>query len=126
MNDMFEKRVRAAAIAGWWVVVIAYAASRYVARLPCHRDRSPSWLLTMWGGGDVSWSFVQTVSFWFMGAFKLCLWLLILAVLWLTLWARQLREHFRSDVTMPSKTISINRPVLTLWAAVGCSEAWLR
>ena len=25
MNDIFEKRVRAAAVAGWWVVVIAVA-----------------------------------------------------------------------------------------------------
>jgi hypothetical protein len=46
----------------------------------------------MWGQGDVSWAFVQTVSLWFMGVFKLFMWFLILVALWLTLWARQLRK----------------------------------
>jgi hypothetical protein len=50
----------------------------------------------MWGGDVVnqglSWESMQTISLWFMGAFKLCLWLMFLVVLWLTLWARQLRK----------------------------------
>jgi hypothetical protein len=93
MNDIFEKRVRAAAVAGWWVVVIGYALLSVVwlVYLAIVSAR-PAWLLTVWGGGDVTWSFVQTVSLWFMGAFKLGLWLLILVVLWLTLWARELRR----------------------------------
>jgi hypothetical protein len=28
MNDPFEKKVRAAAVAGWWVVLIGYALLR--------------------------------------------------------------------------------------------------
>jgi hypothetical protein len=93
MNDMFEKKVRAAAVAGWWVVLIAYALLlvTWVAYLVIVSAR-PAWLLSMWGRGDVSWAFVQTVSVWFMGVFKLFIWLLILVVLWLTLWARQLRK----------------------------------
>jgi hypothetical protein len=46
----------------------------------------------MWGQGDISWAFMQTASLWFMGVFKLCIWLLILVALWLTLWARELRK----------------------------------
>jgi hypothetical protein len=46
-------------------------------------------MLALWGQ-DVSWDFMQTVSRWFLGVFKLFLWLLILVALWLTLWARQL------------------------------------
>jgi hypothetical protein len=93
MNDHFEKRIRAAAVAGWWTVLIAYALLlvTWVAYLAIVSIR-PAWLLTMWGDGDVSWSFVQTVSLWFMGVFKLAIWLLILVALWLTLWARQLRK----------------------------------
>jgi hypothetical protein len=34
---------------------------------------------------------MQVVSLWFLGVFKLFLWYLILVVLCLTLWARQLR-----------------------------------
>jgi hypothetical protein len=91
MNDQFEKKVRAAAVAGWWTVLIAYVLllTTWSAYLAIVSGR-PAWLLTMWGGSDVSWSFVQTVSLWFMGVFKLAIWLLILVVLWLTLWARQL------------------------------------
>ena len=93
MNDSFEKKLRAAAVAGWWVFLIAYALLTvtwliYLALLSAR----PAWLLTMWGLGDVGWDSMQTVSLWFMGVFKLCLWLLLVIVLWLKLWARQLRK----------------------------------
>jgi hypothetical protein len=93
MNDAFEKKVRAAAIAGWWVVLIAYALllviwAVYLALMSAR----PAWMLTMWGEGDVTWAFMQTMSLWFLGAFKLFIWFLILVALWLTLWARQLRK----------------------------------
>jgi hypothetical protein len=93
MNDPFETRVRAAAVAGWWVVLIAYALLliTWIAYLVIMSAR-PAWLLVMWGQGDVSWAFVQSMSLWFMAIFKFCLWLLVLMVLWLTLWARQLRK----------------------------------
>jgi hypothetical protein len=101
VNDPFEKKVRAAAVAGWWVVLIAYALlvvtwGAYVALLSAR----PGWLLTLWGQGEVSWGFVQTVSLWFLGVFKLALWLLILMVLWLTLWARQLRKPDRQGIDL--------------------------
>lgn len=35
---------------------------------------------------------MQTVSLWFLGAFKLFLWFLFLVAVWLSLWARQLRK----------------------------------
>ena len=100
MNDSFEKKVRAAAVAGWWVVLIGYALliATWAVYLGLMSDR-PVWLLRMWGGDVVnqglSWEFMQTVSLWFMGVFKLCLWLLFLVVLWLALWARQLRKMDR-------------------------------
>jgi len=92
MNDQFEKRVRAAAVAGWWVVLIAAGFLIlqwliYLAVMSAH----PAWLLSLWGPG-VDWPFVQNAWFWVMVAFKFCVWLMILAALWLTLWARQLRK----------------------------------
>jgi hypothetical protein len=104
MNDAFEKRVRAAAVAGWWVVLIAYTLLlvTWVAYLAIV-SAQPQWLLRMWGGDIANqgrtWEFVQTVSLWFMGLFKLCIWLLILVVLWLTLWARQLRKLDRQGTS---------------------------
>jgi hypothetical protein len=92
MNDSFEKKVRAAAVATWWVVLIGYALLivTWAAYLGFVTTR-PAWLIGMWGQ-DVTWDFMQTVSLWFLGVFKLFLWFLFLAALWLTLWARQLRK----------------------------------
>jgi len=96
VNDPFERKVRAAAVAGWWVVLIGYAllVVTWAAFLALLSAR-PAWLLMMWGQGDVSWALMQTVSLWFMGVFKLVLWLMALVSLWLTLWARQLRKSDR-------------------------------
>ncbi len=97
MNDPFEKKVRAAAVAGWWVVLIGYTLlilSWGVYRILV--SARPAWLLAMWGP-DVTWDFMQTVSLWFIGVFKLFLWFLILVALWLTLWARQLRKAHRQE-----------------------------
>ena len=95
MNDPFEKKVRAAAVAGWWVVLIAIGFLTliwliYLAVMSTH----PAWLLSMWGPGT-DWQFVQTVWFWAIAALKFCVWLTFFAVLWLTLWARQLRKSDR-------------------------------
>ena len=95
MNDSFEKKVSAAAVAGWWVVLIGYALLTltwgvYLILVTAR----PEWMLALWGQ-NVTWDFMQTVSIWFLGVFKLFLWFLFLAALWLTLWARQLRKSDR-------------------------------
>jgi hypothetical protein len=96
MNDPFEKKVWAAGIAAWWVVLTGYLLLTVVwlVYLAIVTNR-PAWLLAMWGQ-DVSWEFMQTVSLWFIGVFKLFLWFVFLTALWLTLWARQLRKMDRS------------------------------
>jgi hypothetical protein len=97
VNDVFEKRVRAAAVAGWWFILIGYALLTliWVAYIALVSAR-PAWMPALWGQ-EVSWDFMQTGSLWFLGAFKLFLWLLMLLVLWLTLWARQLRKWDRQE-----------------------------
>ena len=97
MNDSFEKKVRAAAVAAWWVVLIGYALLTlswgvYLILVTVR----PQWMLAMWGQ-NVTWDFMQTVSLWFLGVFKLFLWFLFLTALWLTLWARQLRKLDREE-----------------------------
>jgi hypothetical protein len=93
MNDAFEKKVRAAAVAGWWVVLVAIGFLTllwlmYLAVMSTH----PAWLLALWGPG-VDWPFVQSLWFWVIVVFKFCVWWLVLAILWLSLWARQLRKQ---------------------------------
>jgi len=94
MNDVFEKRVRAAAVAGWWTLLIAVGFLLiqwigYRLAMSAH----PAWLLSVWGGPDTTWSVVQTAWFWGIAIMKICIWPLALMTLWLTLWARQLRKR---------------------------------
>ena len=92
MGDIFEPRVRTAAIAAWWTVLIAglFLLLQWIAYMVFVTARPP-WFLTFWGP-DSNWSFVQTVWFWGVAALKVFLWILALVALWLTLWARQLRR----------------------------------
>src|SRR5205807_2233061 len=98
MHDPFTKKVGAAAVAGWWVVLVAmgFLLVQWVAYLAVLSAR-PAWLLALWGP-DASWPLVQNVWFWAMAAFKLCIWLMALGVLWCTLWARQLRKADRPEL----------------------------
>jgi hypothetical protein len=93
MQDPFERKVSAAAVAAWWVdlagfVLLTLTWGVYLALVSAR----PAWIRAVWGQ-DVSWEFMQMASLWFLGVFKLFLWFLILVALWLTLWARQLRKH---------------------------------
>ncbi len=97
MNDNFEQRVRAAAVAGWWVLLIAvvFITLQWIIYLAVMSAR-PGWFLSMLGPG-IDWPFVQNVWFWAIVVLKFVLWLMTLAVIWLTLWARQLRKRAGSS-----------------------------
>jgi hypothetical protein len=92
MSDVFERRVRAAAVAGWWVVLIAAALLllSWIAYLVVIAAE-PAWLLSLLGP-QLDWAFVQKIWFWALVVFKMSVWLMALVALWLTLWARQLRK----------------------------------
>jgi hypothetical protein len=95
MNGDFEKKVRSAAVAGWWTVLVgALALSiQWLAYLFVMSSR-PALVLSLWGSAD--WLEVQRL--WLLGtvAFKFLLAFLALFCLWLTLWARQLRLEGRA------------------------------
>ena len=86
MSDL-AKKVKAAAVAGWWVVLIAllFITLQWIVYLAVLHEQ-PAWVLSMWGP-NVTWAFVQTVWFWAIVGMKFILWLLVLLALWLTLWA---------------------------------------
>ena len=91
MNDNFEERVRSAAVAGWWTLLIGVGIFliqwiMYLLVLPAQ----PAWVLTIWGPG-ATWQEVRIVWFWFLVGFKVMLLLFAFVLLWLTLWSRQLR-----------------------------------
>ena len=92
MNEEFASRVRSAAVAGWWTILIGalLLTFQWLVSLPL-LSKKPDWLLTLWGP-DITWQTVRTVWLWAMTIFKLCLWLMTLLVIWLSLWARRLEQ----------------------------------
>jgi hypothetical protein len=93
MSDDFESRVRSAAVAGWWTLLIAVGIFliqwiMYLVVVPVQ----PRWFLTLWGPG-ADWQQVRILWFWFLAGFKVSLLLVAFVLLWLTLWARQLRKN---------------------------------
>jgi hypothetical protein len=93
MSDNFESRVRCATVAGWWTLAIAVVLFLiqwivYLLLVPAQ----PAWLLSLWGPG-ATWGEARTLWFWFLVYFKAFLLLVALLLVWLTLWARQLRKH---------------------------------
>ena len=93
MNDNFETRLHSAAVAGWWTLLIAVGIFllqwiAYLVVVPAE----PNWVLTLWGPG-ANWQEVRTIWFWFLAAFKAGLAAAAFLLLWLTLWARQLRKR---------------------------------
>jgi len=93
MSDNLETKVRCAAVAGWWTLLIAAVIFLvqwvvYLLVVPAQ----PAWVLTLWGPG-ATWETVRTTWFWFLAGFKALLILLAFFLVWLTLWGRQLEKR---------------------------------
>ena len=93
MEDDLARRARAAAAAGWWTVLIlaAYVTVGWGLWLAILQGR-PGWLLTLWGGGALTWAEVQKIVLWFFAVIKLLLLAAIMLLIWLTLWVRRLQR----------------------------------
>lgn len=93
MNESLANRVRSAAVAGWWTILIIgiFMMVQWFFVLAILSIR-PAWLLSLWGGGDLDWPEVHTIIIYFFGAFKLILFTFVIVVIWLTLWSRRLKR----------------------------------
>ena len=91
MDDLLYKKVRAAASAGWWTLLVAVilATVAWGVFLAMHHCKCPC-VSAMWGG--VSPDTMLNVALWMIAAFKLVIWTIFLIVVWLTIWARKLRK----------------------------------
>jgi len=93
MSDVFAKRVSAAAGAGWWtllVFVIWYVLAWIMAWVLMRSE--PQWVLDMLGARALTWEKVSTIYLWFFGALKTLVFLGLIVVVWLSLWARRLKR----------------------------------
>jgi len=93
MDDSYTKKVRSAAIAGWWAVLIAglWLTAAWLIWLGILAAR-PGWLITLWGG-QITWDEVHSVTITFMAVAKLMLLAGVWVVIWLSLWARRLNRQ---------------------------------
>jgi len=99
MDESLPKRVGAAAVAGWWTVLIAVAwlLVGWMVWMAILRAR-PDWLLILWGleeSGD--WKLVRTLTLWFFGVFKVVVLVAVMIVVWLSIWAGKLKRAARQS-----------------------------
>jgi len=92
MDEILAKKVKAAAVAGWWTVLIAYfiLLIQWIAYLGIIKIQ-PSAILCFWCG-DLTWPEIRDIWLLAMVAYKLCVAVMIFIVIWLTLWAKQLAK----------------------------------
>lgn len=92
VNSAFERRVHTAAVAGWWtlliVVIVLWIQWGFYLWV---MNARPDWVLAMVGKG-VGWPFLQKLMVLAITAFKMCVWVMAVIVIWLTLWSRQMRR----------------------------------
>ncbi len=93
MNEQFANRVRSAAVAGWLAILLAFSVLllAWLDYLWVLSVRPP-WLLSLCGP-DVTWVEIETISLWIIAVFKLCLWLAVFGVTWLTMWGWRLQKQ---------------------------------
>ena len=91
MDAIFHKKVRAAAVAGWWTLLVAVLLGvfSWTGYLVLWHIR-PDWMTPLWGGA--SWEDVQSVTISMFATYKLIIWTIFLATLWLSIWACQLKR----------------------------------
>jgi hypothetical protein len=97
MNETLQKRVRSAAVAGWWTILIAavWMTVSWCALLAI-LNTEPGWLLRLWGYRDTAglhWQQVHEIVMYFFSAFKLMLFAFVIVTIWLTLWSRRLKRE---------------------------------
>ena len=87
MSAEFREIVKAAAVAGWWTVLIAaiWVTIAWLVWRGILKSK-PAWLMKLWGF-DLGWDEVQKVMFYFIAIMKMILFILILICIWLSLWA---------------------------------------
>jgi len=94
MDETFTQRVRAAAVAGWWTILImgVWLTLGWFVWLAMFSSR-PAWMLAMWGGNTMTWEQMHATMVTFIGVFKVIALTLLMLTIWLSLWARGLRNQ---------------------------------
>jgi hypothetical protein len=91
MDDPFYRKVRAAAVAGWWTLLVAVGLALFIAGgFLWIMNGRPAWVTRMWGG--LSWETIQMTGLWMIGVYRVFIWIMFLLVIWLTIWSAKLKR----------------------------------
>ena len=91
MNEVLYKKVRSAAVSLWWTILVAIGFTMLVGgSFMMLLHARPLWVTNLWGG--LSWDAIQEVGLWMIAVYRLIIWLLLLAAVWLTIWSAKLRR----------------------------------
>lgn len=94
MEETLHKRVKAAAGAAWWTVLIfavGLTVSWFAALCLIHtRPAFATWLMA-----GQSWETLSVIYVWMFGVLKLIVLTALMLAVWLSLWACRLRRYAR-------------------------------
>lgn len=92
MDDLDSKRVRAAAGAAWWTLLIAILFGVFITVMfMAFLHHKPVWVIRMWGP-DMTWAIAQVYALAAITAYRVFVWIWLIVTIWLTIWARKLRK----------------------------------
>jgi len=85
-------KVRAAARAGWWTVILIslFMTGGWFLAIALLRAQ-PEWASTFWPG-KVDWDEIRTIYIWAFGMMKMMVWLMVGLTIWLTFWGGRLKR----------------------------------
>ena len=92
MEMDLASKVRAAARAGWWTVILVsliMTGAWFLAIAIV--GAQPAWLGKIWPG-EVDWDEIQALYVRFFAVFKMIVWTMIALTIWLTCWGARLRR----------------------------------
>ena len=92
MADGPAERVRAAAVAAWWTVLIGaiWVTAGWLMSMAFLRCE-PEWVRALWGG-KIEWPQIHVIWVAMIAGFKVILLLCVLTAVFLSLWARKLKR----------------------------------
>jgi hypothetical protein len=92
MHQPFEKNLKAAVGPGWLIFLLAVVLllGHMFAYVQTMKTK-PDWVLDLMGP-DASWAQVQILWLQFMNFWRMWCGILLLVMLWLTLWSRKLNR----------------------------------
>ena len=98
MGSDFHTKVRTAAVAGWWSTALMWALLYvtyfiYIFAMGSH----PAWMMSVLGP-DLDWQFIARVWVVSIVGFKSVAFMMLIASLWLTLWARGLKRSASTTI----------------------------